>query len=157
MKKSWIIVLAFLFLYSAGPAFSAPLPVPSELCLISKDGADGFRLLLENKGTIGDTEYFGVIGSWMNDDCGCASLITGSAHREGKKKLHLGFTQVIDEGGPGVGDTMVQLSFDISYNLKKEKATMSYLVLDVDDDLPGGVGVVTRWAVDCSTLDEPPW
>ena len=121
--------MAFVFLWSAVPAFSAPLPAPSELCLISKDGVDGFRLLLENKGTIGDTEYFEVIGSWVNDNCGCSSLINGSAHRQGKKKLHLGYTQVFDVDGPGDGGTVIQLGFDISYNLKKEKATASFLEL----------------------------
>ena len=168
MKKSWIIVLAFVFLYSAVPAFSAPLPVPSTLCLESDGGEETFSLFLETKGEIGDVEYFDVTGSWVDYACvgACVSLIGGSAHRKGRKKLHLGLTGAFDDGsGPGGGGTMYQTSFDITWNLKKEKGDYSYfyifdgeLSVKAFTDSMSGTGTLTP--LDCSDLpspSEPPW
>ena len=168
MKKSWIIVLAFVFLYSAVPAFSAPLPVPSELCLRVGPYPDNFRVILNSEGMIGSVEYFRVTGSyvwadamegsrWVNGggrNGGGGSLLKGSAHRQGKKLLHLGLSMTSDEGGPGVGDTVVQVGVDVLYHLKREKGVMSYIGLgeEMAED-----GTERLKAIDCSTLDEPPW
>ena len=156
MKKSWIIVLAFVFLWSAVPAFSAPLPVPSTLCLESDGGEETFSLFLETKGEIGDVEYFDVTGSWVDYACvgACVSLIGGSAHRKGRKKLHLGLTGAFDQEGPGGGSTMFQLGFDITWNLKKEKGDLSRSLLS---DGGGAERTAVGTAVDCSSLPEPPY
>ena len=153
MKKSWIIVLAFVFLYSAVPAFS--VPVPSTLCLrVMVDGGgvgtESIRLILNSEGKIGSVEYFRVTGSWVWDEG--SELLTGSGHRQGKKVLHLGLTGTVDVDGPGGGGITYHQSYDIKYNLKKEKGVSSVLFLAVGDgDSWGG----TLKAVDCSSLPGP--
>jgi hypothetical protein len=161
MKKSWIIVLAFVFLWSAVPAFS--VPVPSELCLLGSE-PEFFALILETKGEIGDVEFFDVSGWWMHGGCECISLIKGGAHRRNRKKLHLGLTGVFDEGGPGGGGDIYQAGFDVSYNLKKEKGDYSYIYI-WDEEPPvkaftetsGESGTGTLIEIDCSEGPEPPW
>ena len=163
MKKSWIIVLAFVFLYSAVPAFSADQPVPSELCLLGSE-PEFFALILETNGEIGDVEFFDVSG-WWTYAFGGSSLIKGSAHRNGRKKLHLGLTGAFDEDGPGGGGVIFKQNFDVSYNLKREKGDYSYFVIADEDVLLktssetsrgtfSGTGTLT--ALDCSELPEPP-
>ena len=175
MKKSWIIVLAFVFLWSAVPAFS--VPVPSELCLRVGPYSDSFRVILNSEGMIGSVEYFRVTGSyvwpayaregsrWVNGggrNGGGGSLLKGSAHRQGKKLLHLGLTGTFDAYGPGSGGDTYQLGYDVRYHLKKKKGTMSYSYLS-DEAPPAKAftdsisGTDTLTAVDCSTLDEPPY
>ena len=176
MKKSWIIVLAFVFLYSAVPAFSAPLPVPSELCLRVGPYPDNFRVILNSEGMIGSVEYFRVTGSyvwadamegsrWVNGggrNGGGGSLLKGSAHRQGKKLLHLGLTGTFDAYGPGSGGMMLQVGYDVRYHLKKKKGTMSYSYLS-DEAPPAKAftdsisGTDTLTAVDCSSLPKPGW
>ena len=73
--------------------------------------------------------YFKVTGSWVDGACGCESLIGGSAHRNGRKKLHLGLTGAADADGPGGGAGTHQAGYDVRYNLKKEKGASSYLYL----------------------------
>ena len=152
MKKSWIIVLAFVFLWSAVPAFSAPLPVPSSLCLQSDNYIGNLRLILESKGKIGGVEYFDVTGSMSSENIG--SLLKGSAHHRHKKILHLGLTGAFDLAGPGDGGGIYQVGYDVRYNLFKEKGALSYLYLD---DVEGVSGTDSLTAVDCSSLPKPPY
>ena len=161
MKKSWIIVLAFVFLYSAVPAFS--VPVPSTLCLYVGDskGPESIRLILNSEGKIGNVEYFRVSGSWVWDEG--EDLLTGSAHRQGRKVLHLGLTGAFDEDGPGGGGVIYKQNFDVSYNLKQEKGPYSYFYIvdgggpPVKTFIDGMSAISTLKAVDCSSLPEPPW
>ena len=164
MKKSWIIVLAFVFLYSAVPAFSADQPVPSELCLLGSE-PEFFALLLESKGKLGDLEFFDVSG-WWTHVFGGSSLIKGSAHRKGRKKLHLGLTGTFDAYGPGSGGDTYQLGYDVRYNVKREKGSYSYSYLSDDVDLlktfsetssESFSGTATLKAVNCSDLPKPGW
>ena len=151
MKKSWIIVLAFVFLWSAVPAFS--VPVPSTLCLQwSSHPSSTLRLLLESKGKIGGVEYFDVTGSYAWVDGGF--LLKGSAHRQGKKVLHLGLTGTYDGWGPGGGGLTSLESFDVRYNLKREKGVSSWLSLVIG---AGNAGTDPLKAVDCSSLPKPGW
>ena len=148
MKKSWIIVLAFVFLYSAVPAFS--VPVPSTLCL--SVGTESIRLILNSEGKIGSVEYFRVTGSWVWDEG--SELLTGSGHRQGKKVLHLGLTGALDEEGPGGGDYIYLDGLDVRYNLKKGRGVWSWISLTEGDgdELTGPL-----FAVDCSDLPKPGW
>ena len=154
MKKSWIIVLAFVFLYSAVPAFS--VPVPSTLCLrVMFDGGsvgtESIRLILNSEGKIGSVEYFRVTGSWVWDEG--SELLTGSGHRQGKKVLHLGLTGAFDEDGPGGGDYIYLDGLDVRYNLKKGKGVWSLIYIS-EDFVNTDTG--TSSAVDCSDLPKPP-
>ena len=153
MKKSWIIVLAFVCLWSAVPAFSTPLPVPSELCLqVSDYEGENIRLILNSEGMIGNVEYFRVSGSYVWDEG--AELLTGSAHRKSRRALHFGFTGTYDEGGPGAGYDTTLEGYDMRYNLKKGQGVWS-IVYIWDEGTHESTATLT--AVDCSTLDEPPW
>ena len=152
MKKSRIIVLAFVFLWSAVPAFSAPKPVPSILCLEWDSYSDNIRLILKSEGKIEGVEYFRATGSHVADSR--ASVIKGSAHRSGRKVLHLSLTGGFDDDGPGSGGGMFQSSHDVRYNLAREKGAVSWLYLWVGT--AGGTNLTdTLKAVDCSSLPKP--
>ena len=152
MKKSWIIVLAFVFLWSAVPAFS--VPVPSELCLYRGDskGPQSIRLILNSEGKIGSVEYFRVTGSWVWDEG--SELLTGSGHRQGKKVLHLGLTGTYDAVGPGGGDDLYFDGLDVRYNLKKGRGVWSWISLAEDG---GNEETGPFAAVDCASLPKPSW
>ena len=150
MKKSWIIVLAFVFLYSAVPAFSAPRPVPKRLCWVfAYDDNVSWRLLPESKGKIRGVEYFDVTGSFSFP--GGDFLLNGSAHRKGKNVLHLGLTGTFDVYGPGGGGDMIQFGLDVLYNLKTKEGEMSFM------DSDGFEEVLPIAGVGCSSLPKPLW
>ena len=152
MKKSWIIVLAFVFLYSAVPAFSAPRPVPKRLCWLFDDDYLSIRLLPESKGKIRGVEYFDMTGSFSFPGNGQGDfLLNGSAHRKGKNVLHLGLTGTFDVYGPGGGDHMIHVGFDGLYNLKTKEGVMSFM------DSDGFEAVWPIAGVGCSSLPKPLW
>ena len=152
MKKSWIIVLAFVFLYNAVPAFSAPRPVPKRLCWLFDDDYLSIRLLPESKGKIRGVEYFDMTGSFSFP--GWGFLLNGSAHRKGKNVLHLGFTGTFDLDGPGGGGDMLQFGFDVLYNLKTKEGEMSLMYSGGDEADEASVPIA---GVGCSSLPKPLW
>ena len=147
MKKSWIIVLAFVFLYSAVPAFSKP--VPSELCLELPGGHEYFALILESKGTVADVEYWEVNGT--HD--GLFSIV-GTAKRLNKRMIEMAFGGAADVNvfGPGDGYLFLNTAIHLDYHLKKKTGNMSYLYLQKEGDSYDGTSTVSE--TDCSSVGD---
>ena len=148
MKKSWIIVLAFVFLYSAVPAFSVPIPVPENLCLQwDTYDSDTTRLSLESKGKVAGVEHFEVTGTHIS---AYIFPVTGTAIRHNnrvmrqKKQIDISISGHASWDGPG---DMTKVWVEIRYHLKKKKGKLSY-AFDVGDIT--GIDTVTEVA--CSSL-----
>ena len=153
-RRRSTLVVAILCLGAAitisQPA-SAAHPVPNTLCIIVGETGESAAFKLTSLGNIKGIEYFDVHGSWFEPGA-FDVLVSGTAHRRGGRRLHLGVIGMMDFDGPGNGGTMFHSGLDLLVVLHTSRGRYSAY-----HQRPGaainGTGEIE--VVTCSSLSNP--